>query len=152
MQSPNTVSALKSERGEIAGRVNALQDQFRQALIDLDHVDCTSLLFDPDAELDEIKTKPMPPRHHAFKGQVTRSILDMLRKSQTPLDGLTITLKLMEERELNQADKKLVKTIQKRVGAALRNLRDRGLVQSSEPVKGGLLQWALRLDGPAVDA
>ena len=152
MQSPNTVSALKSKRGEIAGRVNALQDQFRQALIDLDHVDCTSLLFDPDAELDEIKTKPMPPRHHAFKGQVTRSILDMLRKSQTPLDGLTITLKLMEERELNQADKKLVKTIQKRVGAALRNLRDRGLVQSSEPVKGGLLQWALRLDGPAVDA
>lgn len=152
MQSPNTVSALKSKRGEIAGRVDALQDQLRQALIDLDHVDCTILLFDPDAELDEIKTKPMPPRHHAFKGQVTRSILDMLRKSQTSLDGLTITLRLMEERELNQADKKLVKTIQKRVGAALRNLRDRGLVQSSEPVKGGLLQWALRLDGPALDA
>lgn len=152
MQSPNTVSALKSKRGEIAGRVDALQDQLRQALIDLDHVDCTILLFDPDAELDEIKTKPMPPRHHAFKGQVTRSILDMLRKSRTPLDGLTITLKLMEERELNQADKKLVKTIQKRVGAALRNLRDRGLVLSSEPVKGGLLQWALRLDGAALDA
>ena len=142
MQSPNAVSALKSKRGEIAGRVDALQDQLRQALIDLDHVDCTILLFDPDAELEEIKTKPMPPRHHAFKGQVTRSILTMLRKSSAPLDGLTITLRLMEERELNQSDKKLVKTIQKRVGAALRNMRDRGLVTS---VKGdkGLLLWQL---------
>lgn len=54
MHSPNAVSALKSKRGEIAGRVDALQDQLRQALIDLDHVDCTILLFDPDAELDEI--------------------------------------------------------------------------------------------------
>lgn len=143
MQNPNTVSALKSKRGEIAGRVDALQDQLRQALIDLDHIDCTILLFDPDAELDEIKTKPMPPRHHAFKGQVTRSILDMLRKSAVPLDGLTITLRLMEERELNQSDKKLVKTIQKRVGAALRNMRDRELVTSGGPGKGGLLQWSL---------
>lgn len=93
MESSNAVSALKSMRGEIAGRVDALQDQLRQALIDLDHVDCTILLVDPDAELDEIKTKPMPPRHHAFKGQVNRSILTMLRKSSAPLDGLTITLR-----------------------------------------------------------
>ena len=143
MQSPSAVSALKSKRGEIAGRVDALQDQLRQALIDLDHVDCTILLFDPDAELDEIKTKPMPPRHHAFKGQVTRSILDMLRKAGDSMDGRTITLRLMDERELNLSDKKLVKTIQKRVGAALRNLRDRGMVKSSEPTKGGLLQWSL---------
>lgn len=143
MESPNAVSALKSKRGIIAGRIDALQDQLRQALIDLDHVDCTILLFDPDAVLDEIKTKPMPPRHHAFKGQVTRSILDMLRESQVSLDGQTITRNLMEERELNIDDKKLFKTIQKRVGAALRNLRDRGLVVSNERQKGGLLHWQI---------
>lgn len=143
MERPNAISALKDKRGEIAGRVDALQDQLRQALIDLDHVDCTILLFDPDAELDEIKAKPMPPRHHAFKGQVTRAILDMLRKSGTAMDGLSITKRLMEERELNLADKKLVKTIQKRVGAALRNMRERGLVTSSNPDKGGLLSWTI---------
>ena len=115
--------------------MDALQDQLRQALIDLDHVDCTILLFHPDAELDEIKTKAMPPRHHAFKGQVTRSVLTMLRKSSAPLDVLTITLHLIEERELNQSDKKLIKTIQKRVGAALRNMRDRGLVVSEKGSK-----------------
>ena len=81
MERLNAIAALKGKLGEIADRVDALQDQFRQALIDLDHVDCTILSFDPDAELDEIKAKPMPSRHHAFKGQVTRAILDMLRKS-----------------------------------------------------------------------
>jgi len=143
MERPNAVAALKEMRGQIAGRVDALQDQLRQALIDLDHVDCTILLFDPEADLDEIKPKPMPPRHHAFKGQVTRAILDMLRKSASPLDGLTITKRLMEERELNLADKRLVKTIQKRVGAALRTMRERGLVKSEEPRKGGLLMWTI---------
>lgn len=144
MERPNAISALKDKRGEIAGRVDALQDQLRQALIDLDHVDSTILLFDPDAVLDEIKAKPMPPRHHAFKGQVTRSILDMLRKSASPMDSLSITRMLMEERELNLADKRLVKTIQKRVGAALRNMRDRGLVTSDEPRRGGLLAWSVK--------
>lgn len=143
MERPNAVAALKNKRSEIAGRVDALQDQLRQALIDLDHVDSTILLFDPNAELDEIKAKPMPPRHHAFKGQVTRAILDMLRKSDAALDGLSITRRLMEERELNLTDKKLVKTIQKRVGAALRNMRERGLTKSETAPKGGLLLWSL---------
>lgn len=143
MERPNAIAALKDKRGEIAGRVDALQDQLRQALIDLDHVDSTILLFDPDAELDEIKAKPMPPRHHAFKGQVTRAILDMLRTSPVPMDGTVITTRLMEERELNLTDKRLVKTIQKRVGAALRNMRERGLVTSAEPRKGGLLAWSI---------
>ncbi len=138
----HVLSGLLAKRAEIAGQVEALQDQLRQTLIDMDHVDCTILLFDPDASLDEIKPKPLPPRHHAFKGQVTRAILAMLRASLEPLDGLTITLRLMAERELNSADKRLLKTIQKRVGAAMRNMRDRGLV-ASDPGKGGLLLWRL---------
>lgn len=138
----HVLSGLLAKRAEVAGQAEALQDQLRQTLIDLDHVDCVILLFDPDAALDEVKPKPLPPRHHAFKGQVTRAILTMLRASKAPLDGHAITLRLMAERELNSADKRLVKTIQKRVGAALRNMRDRGLV-ASEPGKGGLLTWRL---------
>jgi hypothetical protein len=69
MERPNAIAALKDKRGEIAGRIDALQDQLRQALIDLDHVDGTILLFDPDAVLDEIKAKPMPPRHQPSKGR-----------------------------------------------------------------------------------
>ena len=74
MEHLNAIAALRDKRGEIADRIDALQDQLRQALIDLDHADHTILLFDPDAVLDEIKAKPIPPLHHAFKGRVTRAI------------------------------------------------------------------------------
>ena len=123
--------------------VEGLQDRLREALISLDHIDQTILLFDPEADLTEVKAKPLPPRHVAFKGQVTRSILQMLRTSGEGHDTKAITLRLMAERELNTADVRLLKTIQKRVGAALRLLRERGLVWS-EPGPNGLLLWHLK--------
>lgn len=76
---PNVLSGLMAKRKEIAGLVEGPQDRFRKALINLNHIDQTILLFDPEADLAEVKAKPLPPRHVAFKGQVTRSILHMLR-------------------------------------------------------------------------
>lgn len=148
MADTHVISALKSKRGELAGRIDALQDQLREAMIDIDHVDSTLRLFDPDIDLAEIKPKPLPPRHHAFKGQVTRAILEMLRQDG-PLDSKTVTVRLMAERELNQADKALKKAMQKRVGAALRNMRDRGLVTSQKGVNG-LLDWSISRSALAV--
>lgn len=139
---PNVLSGLMNKRGELAGLVDGLQDRLREALINLDHVDQTILLFDPEADLAEVKAKPLPPRHVAFKGQVTRAILSMLRVSGDAMDCKAITLRLMSERELNSADARLLKTIQKRVGAALRNLRDRNLVVSEQGGQG-LLRWRL---------
>lgn len=135
------MSALRGKRGELAGLIDGLQDQLRAAMIDLDHVDATLRMFDPDIELDEIRPKPLPPRHHAFKGQVTRSILAMLR-SEGAMDAKAITIRLMAERELNVNDKTLTKAMHKRIGAALRNLRDRTLV-SSRSGPGGRLEWSV---------
>lgn len=141
MAETHVLSALKLKRAELAGRIDALQDQLREAMIDVDHVDCTLRLFDPDIDLDEIKPKPLPPRHHAFKGQVTRAILAMLR-AEGAMDARTITQRLMAERELNLTDKTLAKAMQKRIGAALRNARDRALVGSTAG-KSGMLVWEI---------
>ena len=142
MADPHVVTALRSKRAELAGLIDALQDQLRATMIDCDHVDSTLRLFVPDIDLDEIKPKPLPPRHHAFKGQVTRAILAMLRK-EGGMDAKAITLRLMAERELNLNDKVLVKAMQKRIGAALRNLRERQLAASSQGA-GGMLLWQVR--------
>lgn len=139
MGTQHAITALRDKRGELTGQIDALQDQLRQAMIDLDHIDCTLRMFDPEIELDEIRPKPLPPRHHAFKGQVTRSILAMLR-AEGAMDARAITIRLMAERELNPNDKALQKAMHKRIGAALRNLRERTLVQS-EQGRGGLLVW-----------
>ena len=140
MADPHVVTALRSKRAEMAGLIDALQDQLREAMIQIDHVDATLRLFVPDIDLDEIRPKPLPPRHHAFKGQVSRAILAMLR-SDGALDAKAITLRLMAERELNLSDKVLVKAMTKRIGAALRNLRERQLVRSEQ--RGAMLAWAI---------
>jgi len=141
MGTQHAITALRDKRGELAGTIDALQDQLRQAFIDMDHIDATLRMFVPDIELEEIKPKPLPPRHRAFKGQVTRAILAMLRK-EGPMDAKAITLRLMAERELNVNDSGLQKAMRKRIGAALRNLRERTLVES-EQGKGGLLVWSV---------
>jgi len=61
MAQPHVVTALIQKRAELAGQIDALQDQLRQAMIDVDHVDCTLRMFDPDVDLDEIRPK-LPQR------------------------------------------------------------------------------------------
>ena len=141
MVTTHAITALRDKRAELAGTVDALQDQLRQAFIDMDHIDASLRMFVPDIELEEIKPKPLPPRHRAFKGQVTRAILAMLRK-EGAMDARAITLRLMAERELNLNDAGLQKAMHKRIGAALRNLRERTLVQSVQGGKG-LLRWSI---------
>ena len=135
----HVVTALRDKRASLAGQIDALQDQLREAMIAVDHVDCTLRMFAPDIDLDEIRPKPLPPRHHAFKGQVTRAILAMLR-SDGAMDAKAITIRLMAERDLNPNDRTLAKAMQKRIGAALRNLRERRLVGSQQGA-GGMLLW-----------
>lgn len=141
MVTTHAITALRDKRGELAGNIDALQDQLRQAFIDMDHIDASLRMFQPDIELEEIKPKPLPPRHRAFKGQVTRAILAMLRQ-EGAMDARAITLRLMAERELNLNDAGLQKAMHKRIGAALRNLRERELVTSTQGDKG-LLRWSI---------
>ena len=56
-------------------------------MIDLDHIDASIHIFDPSIELEEIKARPVPPKHHAFRGQVTRIVLTTLRNVKKPDDG-----------------------------------------------------------------
>lgn len=139
---PNTVAGLIEKRGQIAGRIDALQDQLRQAIIDLDHVDATIHLFDPDVELADIKSKPLPPRHAAFKGEVTKIVLTTLRNAKIPLTSADIARRVMAERGLDTGNVRTVKLMVKRVGACLRHWRGKGRVKS-EKGEGPHLVWRL---------
>lgn len=131
-EAPNTVSALIRKRAEIAGQIEHAQTTLRQLIIDLDNLDHTIRLFRPDIDLEEIRPKPLPPRNQAFRGEVTRLILGALRTSQGPMDTQELARHVMAQRGLNTADKRLVRTIGKRVGSAMRHLRSRGLVKSEK--------------------
>lgn len=140
MENQHTIHALMRKRAELAGQLEHHQALVRQTMIDLDNVDATLRLFEPDIALDEIKPKPLPPRHAAYKGEVGRVILETLRTTKRPCTAHELAMHLMASRNMNTADKRLVKTVQKRVGAALRHYREKGTIRS-ESGAGGLLVW-----------
>jgi hypothetical protein len=143
MENEHVLSGLIRKRAEIAGELEAAQNRVRQLIIDIDNVDATICIFQPDIDLDEIRPKPLPPRHAAFKGEISRAILGALRESREALTVKDLTLRVMADRRLNTADQRLVRTVQKRVGAALRHLRTRGIIESDSARKGGL-RWSLQ--------
>ena len=142
MADPHVLTALVRKRAEIAGQIEHTQDRLRQLVIDLDNLDATIHLFDPSIELQDIKSRPVPPRHHAFKGEVSRIVLTTLRNAKKPLTTAEIAQRVIAERGLDTANARLVKLIGKRTGACLRDHRKRGVVRSGRG-SAGLLVWRL---------
>ncbi len=140
MADEHVIAGLTRKRAELAGRIEHAQTALRQLIIDLDNLDATLRLFVPGIELAEIKPKPFPPRHAAFRGEVSRIVLTALRQSRKPLTAQDIAQHVMAERGLNTSDKGLVRLVGKRVGACLRHQRDKGFVRS-ERGPGAYLVW-----------
>lgn len=140
MENEHVLSGLIRKRAEIAGELEAAQTRVRQLILDIENVDATIRLFAPDIDLEEIRPKPLPPRHMAFKGEISRMLMSILRDTGEALTVKDLTMRMMAERELNLADQRLVRAMQKRVGASLRNLRSRGVVVS-RPERGNVRWW-----------
>jgi hypothetical protein len=130
----------------LAGQLEHHQAKVRQLMIDLDAIDQALRLFKPDIELEAIKPKPMPPRHAAYKGEVARIVLGTLRDAKRACSTQEITMHVMAERGMNTADKGLVRTVSKRVGASLRHHRAKGLLRSIKGL-GDRIQWEVLPNG-----
>lgn len=142
MVESHVLSGLIAKRAELTGKIEHAQTTLRQLVIDLDNLDATIRIFDPDIDLDEIRPKPFPPRHAAFKGEISRVVLSALRTTSKPLTTHELAMHVMADRSMNTADPRLVKLIGKRVGACLRNYRNKGVVRS-EQGPGQYMVWAL---------
>ncbi|MFC3071209.1 hypothetical protein [Phenylobacterium soli] len=139
---PNVLHALIGKRAEIAGRIEHTQLQLRHLITELDHLDATIRVFDPTVDVGDIRSKPVPPRHAAFKGEVTRIVFRTLRSADGPVTSRDIARRLMTERGLNPEDRELSIIMVKRVCACLRVQRHRGLVRNA-PAEGSLQGWTL---------
>ena len=142
MSEPHVLTGLMTKRAELAGLLEHHQAKVRQLMIDLDAIDQALRLFKPDIELDEIKPKPVPPRHAAYKGEVARIVLGTLRDANRACSTQELAMHVMAERGMNTADKRLVKTVTKRVGACLRHHRTRGLIRSAKGL-GDRITWTV---------
>jgi hypothetical protein len=128
-EQPNVLHALIRKRSEIAGRIEHLQEEMRAAVIDLDNIDASIHIFDPELELEAIKPKPVPPRHQAFRGEVSRIVFTTLRNAKIKLRTADVATRVMAERGLDTSNVRLRKLISNRVGSCMRLGEKKGLIR-----------------------
>lgn len=141
-EQPNVLHALTRKRSEVAGQIEHNQLALRRLIGELDHIDATIRIFNPSIDVGAIPNKPVPPRHAAFKGEVTRVVFDTLRNADGPLTSRDIAAELMEKRGLGSGDHQLNVIMVKRVCACLRAQRSKGLVRNV-PAVGSLQGWEI---------
>ena len=142
MTSP-VLNGLIKKRSEIAGRIHAAHEEAARLVAELDHLDCTIRLFDPEIDFQDIPVKALPPPNAAFRGEFQRSLLEMLRGTQRWQTTDDLTVKVMVQRRMNEADRALRVTTRKRVGHALARLQRKGVVASRKAGRGALLAWKI---------
>jgi hypothetical protein len=136
----HVVTGLIEKRREVAAQLAAAHEALRVLMLDLDNLDAAIRIFKPDIELEVIRPKALPSRHPAFKGEMTRLVLDLLRRSKKPLTTHAVTMHVMAERKLNTEDPRMVTTIRKRVGACLKHHRNQGRVTGAKG-PGSYMLW-----------
>ncbi|HEY7246956.1 MAG TPA: hypothetical protein VH678_24040 [Xanthobacteraceae bacterium] len=141
MTHEHVLSGLIAKRAELAGKIETLQREMRELVAAIGHIDASIRVFDPNIDLEDIKPR-LPPRFQAFKGEVSRLILNALRKENRPLPVSDLTLTVAAGRGINPDDKPFMRVLSRRVGACLRNLRNKGLIKMTRP-HGSLGHWEI---------
>lgn len=118
---------------EIAGLLENARAEMRRLIIDLESVGATIRLFSPNIDLEEIRPKPLHPRHAAYKGEVARIVLGALRTAHYLITAEELAAHVTAERDLNRSDTRQRKTVRSvfmpargTIGATVRFCRRQG--------------------------
>ena len=131
MAESHVVSALIKKRAELAGKIEHLQGEIKKAALDLDNVEATLKLFDPEINIAAISPRKVPHAHIAYRGEASRILLEALRESVGPLSTIELNEKVMEAMGLDRNDKGICNLMMKRTAANLRHWQNkRGTIRA----------------------
>ena len=142
MEHQNVVSGLIRRRQEIADALEKTQATLRQLVHDIDAIDTTLRLFQPDIEIGAVRVKPLARRHAANRNEASRLIFAVLREASKPLTTREMVRAIMEARGMNPADLGMAETMRLRLATSLRKLRHRGKLVSDKE-NGRNMRWWL---------
>jgi len=136
------LTGLVKKRAELSGELARIHETVAQMVRDLEHLDATIKLIAPDYEPEAIAPKLFrPPEDWSKRGQMSRMVLSILRVAKEPMTTREIASQMILQRGLAM-DRKLLLLMSKRVGAALRDQREKGRAVSDGA--GGMYQtWEL---------
>lgn len=100
-------------------------------------------MFAPEVRVDKIIPKNLPAAHMAGRGEMTLMALNVLREAKAPISTQDLNIKVMQLRNLNTNDAKLVDTMRERLHSCLRNHRARKRVRSIKSADGKFSLWEI---------
>ena len=142
MENDNVVNGLLRRCQEIADRLEIVQGQVRQLVLDMDALETTLRLFRPDVEVGVVRIRPIPRRHAALRHESSRLLFSVMREAKGPLTTRELVRAIMETRGMNTADHAMVETMRLRLASTLRKLKNRGKVVASMEA-GRNMRWGL---------
>lgn len=128
MERPNTIAGLQAKRAELIKLHDQLIEDAKKVLCDIDHLDATIRLFDPEADLARRNRNRYAVKHRAHFGHTKRFILEVMRKADKPLTSRQVTELWAEDRGLH-ADEATMNILRKRIGACLTSCKKQGLIE-----------------------
>lgn len=134
---PNTIAGLIEKRAQLAGLLKFHRAELRKVTCDLDHIDATIRMFDPNADVTRVVR--YPTKHRATKGEASRFVLLLLKNATVPLTSFDIVQAQIKARGL-KADEQTIVMMRKRVGATLSAQQRLGVVRSI-PQEGPYKGW-----------
>jgi hypothetical protein len=136
----HTISGLLTKRQEMMDKALHLREQMAEVSNCIDSIDFVLKSLGYAGDL-----KGMSPRGHRVvyfhRNELRRFCIDELRKATGPVTARELAEKIIQAEGKDHLDRKLANDMVKRVGKALKLLREQGLATSCG--KAGTMSWAL---------
>lgn len=140
--SANTISGLLRKRGELLDELQAIRE--RQAVLSNDMASIDRVLETFGYEGDLQSTTPRSNRVVLFyRNELRHYLLGELAKANAPLSSRDLAERIVTAESKDRFDKRLMCDIVKRVGKALKLLRERGSVRGGKESATGRYVWRL---------
>jgi hypothetical protein len=138
---------LLKRRAVLTGDIELTHEKLRQMVIDLENLDAVIMQVAPkDFQVETIRPKAFrPPPDWAQRGEMSRVVLSILRQAVEPMTTRDIALEMLIERALDRSDQRLLRLMTKRVGVALRIMRERGVTRAKSG-SGQYMLWEVERD------
>lgn len=142
MSGSHVISGLIAKKAELSGLFKHYQLELGRIASDLQHIDATIKLFDPEFDLRTVKAKGVRERNQYFKpGECARITLNVLRESTVRMNSRDIAAAVQSSKGLDGSPD-TSKQVQKSVFAALGRLEAKGVAKRTGK-EGLLYYWQL---------
>jgi len=141
MAETHVISALVSKRSELAGLVAHHHKEITRLSEEVQTLDATIKLFDPDYRIHTIKPKRYQKKNVFFKhGEAYRTVLDVLREYGKPLSTKDIAKLILSRKGI---DSEHEKALQASILTILHRQKKSGLVGTTgKDLKGNCI-WVI---------